>query len=44
MRNGLERVESALLVLNLDVDTSTESLQEQAVNFWHGVETEGMNR
>ena len=44
MANALERLESAVLVLNLDVDTTVESLQEQAENFYHGGLTEGMNR
>ena len=44
MEKALERLESALLLLNLDIETSTESVHEQAVNFWHGSETEGMNR
>jgi carnitine O-acetyltransferase len=44
MANGLERLESAILVLNLDVDTKAESLQEQAENFYHGGLSEGMNR
>jgi carnitine O-acetyltransferase len=44
MAKALERIESALLVINLDVDTTVESLQDQAVNFWHGGSSEGMNR
>jgi carnitine O-acetyltransferase len=44
MVKAFERLESALFVINLDVDTVATSLQDQALNFWHGGLVEGMNR
>lgn len=36
MKKALERLEGALLVINLDIGTKAESLQHQAETFWHG--------
>jgi carnitine O-acetyltransferase len=44
MAKALERLESALLMVNLDVDTNVYSLQDQAINFYHGRITGGCNR
>jgi carnitine O-acetyltransferase len=36
MAEALETIESSLLMINLDVDVTAESLQDQADNFWQG--------